>query len=103
MIHRCRTCNADLSVEELTWTTETPNKPGWYWLKWGSDATPSEEEACPLNITLAMIRFTFQPGPITPELFGGPLEVLTIGNDAPDPMDEFHGTHQWAGPLEPPA
>lgn len=82
----------------MEWTREKPKKPGWYWLRWDTDEPAANQE----NITLAHVCFTFQPGPITPEMFGGDLEVYTIGNDAPHPLDEDSEKHQWAGPIEPP-
>lgn len=69
----------------LTWTTDKPTKPGWYWLKWPDDDDTGK------NITLTKVRFEF-----------GKLEVYTIGNDEVDPLSEFGDSYQWAGPLEPP-
>jgi len=87
----------------LTWTNEEPKKPGWYWMKWDTENPKPEEKTSPDNVTLAQVKFIWRPGPITPEMFGGGLEVFTIGNDAPTPLDEFGQGIQWAGPLEPPS
>lgn len=75
-----------LGFSQLTWTTEKPRKPGWYWYRGpGTNVVPASVDGC------------------------NDLRYLDVGlhnnvlseSDSGVPVGEIPG--EWAGPLEPPA
>ena len=71
----------------MTWTTQKPTKPGWYWYRWPSNPQLGAE----------IIEITQPDGPDTDTLgMGNPYCGWTL--------DEYlaeHGPVEWQGPLEP--
>jgi len=64
----------------MTWTTDKPTKPGWYWYRPASDQ----------NIEVVEIA---RPH--------GDLHIYMLGHpDLCPPYEQVEG--EWAGPLEPP-
>jgi hypothetical protein len=70
----------------MTWTTETPTKPGWYWLRDLMNDTPICDPT-----TYTVVRLSFD------------LQGHTWVHDSDGFVQlsqRFRGS--WAGPLEPP-
>lgn len=63
----------------LTWTTEKPVKPGWYWWRYGA-----RRKASVMHITQGHVQN---------------MEVFTVGMFAMF-INEVPG--EWAGPIDPP-
>lgn len=68
-------------MTDLRWTTERPDKPGWYWF--------THEHIRPYVVHVELLS-TWGDKPI--------LAVRTYTSMRT--LDEFDG--QWAGPIEPP-
>jgi hypothetical protein len=66
----------------LTWISEKPTKPGWYWYR--AQVQPPRLE----SLQVVLIE----------QYLGDRLLMSLIGSDERLPIP--HG--QWAGPLEPP-
>ena len=72
----------------MTWTKQTPNKPGWYWL-----LNPSEDPGLP---TIVQIFFDWETG--------RSLAIIPASN--PKASARVHNLQDadalWAGPIELP-
>lgn len=77
----------------MTWTTEKPSKPGWYWHKGESYHVPgtvyAEQYDGIVEIVLADDGLGFLA-----------LFVNEVGRDSSAPIVQWRG--QWAGPIPEP-
>lgn len=67
----------------MTWTTQKPEKPGWYWCRWVMEDDRGDAFVCELDFNdekvLCLVQHEFNWLP----------------------LDEF-GKREWAGPLPEP-
>ncbi len=69
----------DPTGQHLTWTTDTPTKPGWYWSQMRGGRPHVVELVKELD-----------------------SDRLTVGQTGADVTDLEPENHRWAGPLVPP-
>lgn len=79
----------------MTWTTETPKKPGAYWLKQGTMVSLVSVEPWHDNDVVAVLH----EGDVV-DMQPGDWIVSYFGLEFPDRLEKNMG--EWAGPLEPP-
>jgi hypothetical protein len=72
----------------MTWTKQTPSKPGWYWL-----LNPNEEPGLP---TIVQIFFDWETGRSVAIIPASHPKTSARLQDLPD-IDAM-----WAGPIELP-
>jgi hypothetical protein len=71
----------------MTWTSEKPRVPGWYWTRLKRERNSSDYV---YNIMRVEERW---PGP----------ELVDADDAFTVPLtDDFYGNYEWAGPLKPP-
>ena len=79
----------------MTWTTETPAKPGAHWLKQGAMVFLVSFEPWNEKDLLVVLH----EGDVT-EMQPGDWIVSYFGHECPDRLENNMG--EWIGPLEPP-
>lgn len=75
-------------MSALTWTTELPTKPGWYWFE-GVSVCEIGPELLEKQVPLQVVR-----------VIGDDDLAVRVDHGYAGAIEDFSG--QWAGPLEPP-